>query len=194
MNILVTGYPRSGTHRILQTIYSLIYKMPFPFHGGYGRLRQEHGIIVSHKLPKDLKADKFIHTKRQLPETIVSLAMYTKTNLCAVTKWVHDGFTFPRGNPGEYIHPMQKYLYAWSDRHDTIYLDFEQYGEQDVKQIADFIGVPYLAGIPEWNSKKRLMLEEQKAEFSPMALTYFDNELVLTPEMRNVINEVFNVM
>jgi len=175
---LITGFPRSGLHRIAYNVYSMIVGKPvrideleqFYPRVSKGRcLLRDNRFVKSHACAMDIDPDDVvIHTTRNPLDIVVSLDRFfpridLKNAILYVTKgkramWIPK--KYPLAMIGNWNDHVKSFLGRNPEK--TLIVRYEDYGNKQMENIAKFFGLVWQPEILEWNTIKHIKQEEKR--------------------------------
>ena len=161
----IAGFPRSGNHRLRQVVYSLLWRKPFEFgnviEDGYKAL-QEAGYKKTH-LKGNLIEGPAIYSIRNEQDIIKSMQRYFHKEIPTIEEasdkvykgdWKKDGLAEKWGS-------REQNIQSFINRPETLIVQYEAFGIQQVRDIAKFLGLEPLDEIVEWVDEKRMLQKEK---------------------------------
>lgn len=151
MNSWLAGYPRSGTHRLRQIVWCLIHQRPFDYPHGFQWLAN-NGYPFTHGLGSSIEG-KAIYQIRNEADVIKSWNRYFP--FCKDGhKPVVEGIL--EGAPPDFAERYKRWsnrennIQSYINRPDTLIINYEDFGEPQVQEIANFLNLRYNPDIIRW--------------------------------------------
>jgi len=175
---LITGFPRSGLHRIAYNIYSMIVGEPvkideleqfYPLVSKGKCLLRDNKYVKSHASATDIDPNDFvIHTIRNPLDIIVSLDRFfpridLENAILYVTKgkramWIPKKYPLAViGNWNDHVK-----LFLGRDPEKTLIVRYEDYGSKQMEDVAKFFSLSWNSEILEWNVIEHIKQEENR--------------------------------
>ncbi|NIM46507.1 MAG: hypothetical protein GTO54_12955 [Nitrososphaeria archaeon] len=174
---LISGFPRSGLHRIAYNIYSMLVGTPVRIdrlHQLFPGLSEkcvltDHDYYKNHAKACDVPADvKSVYTVRNPLDVVVSVIWFFTDRKASLkqameyvvdgrrTRWKSDKLGFSRfGNWNDHVK-------GYVDRPNTLIVRYEDYGCEQMEKISEFFGLEWRPEIIEWNTIEHLRQEEKR--------------------------------
>lgn len=162
----IAGFPRSGNHRLRQVVYSLLWRKPFEFgnviEDGY-RLVEDAGYRKTHAMG-NLIEGKAIYTVRNEADVIKSVHRWfngSKTPTIEIaTQRVKSG-NWEETELAKRWGSREQNINSFVNRPATLIVNYEDFGVQQVKDIAEFLGLAPLDEIVLWVDEEVVARKEK---------------------------------